>query len=51
LSYKLFKDTEFAINAGYLIADDGMDFFDVTAQRDGSGEDVFRSTARVRYIF
>jgi len=51
LSYKLFKDTEFAINAGYLIADDGMDFFDVTAQRDGKGEDVFRSTARLRYIF
>jgi hypothetical protein len=51
LSYKLFKDTEFAINAGYLIADDGMDFFDVVGQRDGEGEDVFRSTARVRYMF
>jgi hypothetical protein len=51
LSYKLYKDLEFAVNAGYLIADDGMDFFDVPAQRDGEGEDVFRSTARVRYMF
>jgi hypothetical protein len=51
VSYKLFKDTEIAINAGYLIADDGMDFFDVAGQRNGSAEDVFRSTARVRYLF
>lgn len=51
LSYKLFADTELAINAGYLVADDGMDFFDVAGQRDGNGEDVFRSTARVRYKF
>jgi hypothetical protein len=51
VSYKLFKDLEFAINAGYLIADDGMDFFDVAGQRNGSAEDVFRSTARVRYLF
>jgi hypothetical protein len=51
VSYKLYKDLEFAVNAGYLIADDGMDFFDVPAQRDGEGEDVFRSTARLRYIF
>jgi hypothetical protein len=51
VSYKLFKDTEIAINAGYLIADDGMDFFDVAGQRNGSAEDVFRSTARVRYMF
>jgi hypothetical protein len=51
LSYKLFKDTEFAVNVGYLIADDGMDFFDVAGQRDGKGEDVFRSTARLRYMF
>ena len=51
LSYKLYKDVEFAINAGYLIADDAMDFFDATGQRNGDAEDVFRSTARVRYIF
>ena len=51
VSYKLYKDLEFAVNAGYLIADDGMDFFDATGQRDGSGEDVFRSTARLRYLF
>jgi len=52
LSYKLFADTEVAINAGYLIADDGMDFFEASAFQDGKSDaDVFRSTARVRYIF
>jgi hypothetical protein len=52
LSYMLFADTEFAINAGYLLADDGMDAFEASTLRDGkSDEDVFRSTARVRYKF
>jgi len=50
LSYKLFADTEIAINAGYLVADDGMDAFETV--KDGKSDaDVFRSTARVRYIF
>jgi len=52
LSYKLYANTEIAINAGYLFADDGMDAFERTAQRDGKSDaDVFRSTARVRYSF
>jgi hypothetical protein len=52
LSYMLFADTELAINAGYLIADDGMDAFEAVAFQDGkSDSDVFRSTARVRYKF
>jgi hypothetical protein len=52
LSYLLFPDTELAINAGYLVADDGMDFFEQTAFQDGKSDaDVFRSTARVRYKF
>lgn len=52
LSHKLYGNLEFAINAGYLIADDGMDFFETTGNRDGdSDSDIFRSTARVRYKF
>jgi hypothetical protein len=50
LSYMLFADMEVAINAGYLIADDGMDAFE-TVQDGKSDADVFRSTARVRYKF
>jgi hypothetical protein len=52
LSYKLYANTEIAINAGYLFADDGMDAFEKSAQQDGKSDaDVFRSTARVRYSF
>jgi hypothetical protein len=52
VSYMLYPNTEIAINAGYLFADDGMDAFEIAAQQDGkSDSDVFRSTARVRYSF
>jgi len=52
VSYKLYANTEIALNAGYLFAEDGMDAFERTAQRDGKSDaDVFRSTARVRYSF
>lgn len=52
LSYKLYANTEVAINAGYLFADDGMDAFEKTAQKDGKSDtDIFLSTARVRYSF
>ncbi|MGZ9163482.1 MAG: hypothetical protein ACXW4J_10720, partial [Candidatus Deferrimicrobiaceae bacterium] len=52
LSYKLYANTEVAINAGYLFADDGMDAFEKTAQKDGKSDaDIFRSTARIRYSF
>jgi hypothetical protein len=52
LSYKLYANTEIAVNAGYLFADDGMDAFEKSAQQDGKSDaDVFRSTARVRYSF
>lgn len=52
VSYKLYPNTEIAVNAGYLFADDGMDAFELTAQRDGSSDaDIFRSTARLRYSF
>jgi hypothetical protein len=52
LSYKLYQNVEFAINAGYLIAEDAMDYFEEDSIRDGSSdEDIFRSMARVRYKF
>jgi len=52
ISYKLFPNCEVALNAGYLFSDDGMDFFEVAAEQDGSADnDSFRSTARVRYKF
>ena len=52
VSHKLYDNVEVALNAGYLFADDGMDFFENDASRDGSSDaDVFRTTARVRYKF
>jgi hypothetical protein len=52
LKYLLYQNVEFAVNAGYLWADDAMDFFEVDDIRDGSSdEDIFISTARVRYMF
>lgn len=52
LSYKLFDNMEVAVNAGYLMADDAMDYFEVEGIRDGSSdEDIFVSSARVRYKF
>jgi hypothetical protein len=50
LSYKLNPNLELAVNAGYLVADDGMDAFEFN--KDGeSDRNIFRSTARVRYQF
>jgi hypothetical protein len=50
LKYKIYDNLEFAINAGYLFADDAMDYFE--EDKDGSSdEDIFISTARVRYKF
>ncbi len=50
LKYKIYDNLEFAVNAGYLFADDAMDYYEV--ERDGdSDEDIFISTARVRYKF
>ena len=50
VKYKIYDNLEFAINAGYLFADDAMDFFE--EEMDGnSDEDIFISTARIRYKF
>jgi hypothetical protein len=52
VSYKLYQNVEFAINAAYLVAGDAMDYWEEDSIRDGkSDEDIFRSQARVRYKF
>jgi hypothetical protein len=52
ISYMLYKNVEFAINAGYLLAGDAMDYFEEAKIQNGSSdEDIFRSTARIRYKF
>jgi hypothetical protein len=50
LSYKINPNLELAVNAGYLVADDGMDAFEVN--KDGEADrNIFRTTARARYQF
>lgn len=50
MSYMLYSNLEFAVNAGYLAADDAMDYFEV--ERNGSSdEDIMVTAARVRYKF
>ena len=52
MKYKLFKNVELAVNAGYLFSGDAMDAFETGSDRDGSAdEDIFASSARVRYKF
>ena len=49
-SYKLFSNTEVAIQLGYLVADDAMDAYE--ADCDGkSDEDIFVTNMRLRYKF
>jgi hypothetical protein len=50
ISYKMYKNLEIALNAGYLFAGDAMDVFETTTN-GSSDEDIFRSTARFRYGF
>ena len=50
IKYQLFSKTEFAIEAGYLMADDVMDFYE--ADCDGSSdEDIWLIDTRLRYKF
>jgi hypothetical protein len=54
--YKLFKNVEWAVNAGYLFADDAMDAFEEDSRggvfKDGSSdEDIWRADMRIRYKF
>jgi hypothetical protein len=53
IAYRLYSNLELGVNAGYLIADDGMDFWERAADR-GNGKsdtDIFRAAGRVRYMF
>jgi hypothetical protein len=50
ISYKMYKNLEIALNAGYLFSGDAMDVFETT-KNGSSDEDIFRSTARFRYSF
>lgn len=50
IKYQLFSSTELALNVGYLMSDDAIDFYEVN--KDGSAdEDIFVSSARLRYKF
>ncbi len=52
VSHKLYPNVEVAVNAAFLAADDGMDYWENANSADGSSDvDVFRSTMRVRYKF
>lgn len=50
ISYKMYENLELALNAGYLLSGDAMDIFETTTN-GSSDENVFRSTARIRYKF
>jgi hypothetical protein len=49
--YMLYKNVELAVNAGYLFAGDGMDFFEIQKRDGNSDENIFGSSARVRFKF
>jgi hypothetical protein len=56
--YKLFKNVEWAVNFGYLFADDALDYAEYDSDRPGvdvrdgsSDEDIWRSDMRIRYMF
>ena len=52
ISYMLYRNVEVAINAGYLLAGDAMDFWEEDSIQNGSSdENIFKSGARVRYKF
>ncbi|MFO7556614.1 MAG: alginate export family protein [Desulfobacterales bacterium] len=51
-SYMLYKNLEFAVNAGYLVAGDAMDFWEEDSIQNGSSdEDIIKVGTRVRYSF
>ena len=51
LKYMLFKNVEARLNVGYLFAADGMDYFEVDDRDGNSDENIFVSTARIRFKF
>lgn len=52
VSYMPYPNLDIAAEIAYLLADDGMDFFEEESIQDGeSDEDIFHSAMRVRYKF
>jgi hypothetical protein len=51
LKYMLFKNVEARLNVGYLFAADGMDYFEVDDRDGNSDENIFFSSARIRFKF
>jgi hypothetical protein len=52
LKYMLYSNVELAWNAGYLVAGDAMDVYEVDAIQDGSAdENIWITAARIRYTF
>jgi hypothetical protein len=53
IGYRLNANLELGLNAGYLFAGNGMDFFELAgANKNGSADaNPFRSTARARFTF
>ncbi|MCP4747260.1 MAG: hypothetical protein GY874_14130 [Desulfobacteraceae bacterium] len=50
--YKLYKNVEVAWNAGYLMAGDALDVYEVPSIQDGnSDQDIYITSAFVRYKF
>jgi len=49
-SYKLFSNTEVALQAGYLAADDAMDYYEIDSDGDAD-EDIYIINSRLRYKF
>jgi outer membrane protein W len=50
VSYQMYKGLELAIQVGYLMADDALDFYEV--DQDGSSdEDIYVVNSRIRYKF
>lgn len=50
VNYMLYPSLELAVNAGYLLSSEAMDFYDI--KRDGKADnDIFRTTAQMRYKF
>lgn len=52
MKYKIYKGLTFNMAAGFLFADDAMDFFEENSQVDGKADnDIFRWMASIRYKF
>jgi len=52
VTHKLYDNLELALNFGYLVSGDAMDFFETSATQDGSADvNIWTSTAHVRYSF